>query len=59
MGSDAIAFNFLKKLDPRLFHVGFEDIRFLKLHDVINLNSWFLAILKEFSCLSLFKLPFS
>ena len=51
MVSDAIAFNFLKKLDSRLFHVGFEEISFLKSHDVINSNSWFLAILKEFSCL--------
>ena len=32
MGSDAIALNFLKKLDPTdcLFHVGFGEIRFSK-----------------------------
>ena len=59
MGSDAIVFNFLKKLDSRLVHVGFKEIIFLKSHDVINSNSWFLAILKEFSCLPLFKLFFS
>ena len=59
MDSDAIAFNFLKKLDSRLVHVGFKEISFLKSHDVINSNSWFLAILKEFSCLPLFKLFFS
>ena len=41
-----------------LFNVGFGEIRFLKSHDVINSNSWFLAILKEFSGLSLFNLIF-
>ena len=32
-----------------LFHAGFGEIRFLKWRDVINSNSWFLAILKRFS----------
>ena len=32
-----------------LFHVCFGETRFLKWHDVINSNSWFLAILKKFS----------
>ena len=39
-----------------LFNVGFGEIRFLKWHYVTNSNSWFLAILKEFSGLPLFKL---
>ena len=30
----------------RLFHVDFGEIRYLKSHDVINSNSWFLAILR-------------
>ena len=41
-----------------LFYVGFGEIRILKWHDVMNSNFWFLAILKEFSGLSLFKLIF-
>ena len=32
-----------------LFHSGFWEIRFLRRCDVINWNSWFLAILKAFS----------
>ena len=39
--------------------MGYGEIRFLKWYDVINSNSWFLAILKEFSGLPLFKLIFS
>ena len=61
MGSDAIALNFSKKLDSTdsADHAGFGETRFLKRNDVINLNSWFLAILKGFSeCSSLFKLIF-
>ena len=45
MGSDAIALNFSKEIH---FHAAFADIRFLKWRDVINSNSWFLAILKGF-----------
>ena len=51
MGSDAIALNFLKKLD-------FGRIRFSKWHDVINSNYWFLAMFKRVSGLPLFKLIF-
>ena len=37
--------------------MGFEEIRILKWHDAINSNSWFLAVLKDFSGLPLsFKL---
>ena len=40
-----------------LFHAGFGEMKFLKLRDVINSNSWFLAMLKGFSeGLPLFKL---
>ena len=39
---------------PCRFWIG--EIRFLKLHDIINSNSWLLAMLKEFSGLPLFKL---
>ena len=51
MGSDAVALNFLLEGIRLhwLFHASFEEIRFLKWRDVINSNSWFLAILKEFS----------
>ena len=53
-------FKFLEEIRLHwLFHMGFGEIRFLKWHDVINSNSWFLAILKEFSGLPLFKLFFS
>ena len=42
-----------------VIHAGFGEIRFLKLRDVINSNSWFLGILNEFSeGLRLFKLIF-
>ena len=59
IGTDAIALNFLKELDYRLFHSSFVEIRFLKWLDVINSNSWFLAKLIEFSeGLPLFKLIF-
>ena len=61
IGSDAIALNFSKELDSTdsTDHADFGEIRFLKWNDVINLNSWFLAILKGFSeCLPLFKLTF-
>ena len=36
--------------------MGFGEIRFLKGHDVINSNSWFLVTLKELSGLLLFRL---
>ena len=50
-------FKFLEKTRLHwLFHVDFREIRFLKQHDVINSNSWLLAILKEFSGLPLVKL---
>ena len=58
---DAIALNFLKKLDFThwLFHEGFGEIRFSKWHNVINSNLWLLAISKEFyKGLPLFKLIF-
>ena len=45
-------FKFLEEIRLHwLFHMGFEEIRLLKWHDVINSNSWLLAILKikEFS----------
>ena len=61
MGSDATALNFTKELDSTdcFFHAGFGEIRFLKLRNVINSNSWFLAVLKEFAeGLPLFKLIF-
>ena len=53
-------FKFLEEIRLHwLFHVGFGEIRFLKWHDVINSNSWFLAMLKNFSGLPLlFKLIF-
>ena len=31
-----------------MFYVGFGEIRFLKWHDVIDSNSWFLLIWKVF-----------
>ena len=52
MGIDAIALYILKKLDSTdncLFHLGFREIGILKWHNVINLNSWFLAISKKVS----------
>ena len=51
IGSDAIALSFSKGLDftDCYIYAGFGEIRFLKWCDVINSNSWFLAILKEFS----------
>ena len=61
MGSDATALNFPNELDSTdcLFHSDFGEIRFLKLRNVINSNSWFLAVLKEFAeGLPLFKLIF-
>ena len=59
MGNGCYRFKFLEEIRLHwLFHVGFGEIRFLKWHDVINSNSWFLAILKEFSGLPLFKLIF-
>ena len=61
MGSDAIILNFSNELDSTdwLFHAGFGEIKFLMWRDVINSNSWFLAILKVFSeGLPLFKLIF-
>ena len=39
------------------FYACFREITFLKWRDVINSNSWFMAILKGFSGLPLFKLP--
>ena len=59
MSSDAITLNFSKELNftDWLSHTGFGEIRFLKWRDVVNSNSWFLAIWKEFSeGLPLFKL---
>ena len=42
-----------------LLRAGFGEIRFLKWRDAINLNSWFLAVLKGFpEGLPLFKLRF-
>ena len=46
---DAIALNFSKELDSTECYVCFGEIRFLKWRDVNNSNSWFLAILNEFS----------
>ena len=58
MDSDAIALNFLKKLDSTdCFMRVLERLDLTKWH-VIDSNSWFLAILKEFSGLLLFKLIF-
>ena len=52
-------FKFLQEIRLHWLLVGFGEIRFLKWHDVINSNSWFLAILKDFSDLPLlFKLIF-
>ena len=57
MGNVFYHFKFLEEIRLHwLFHVSFAEIRFLKLHDVTNSNSWFLAILKEFSGMPLFKL---
>ena len=54
MGSGCYRFKFLEEIRLHwLFHMGFEEIRFLKWHDVINSNYWFLAILREFSGLLL------
>ena len=39
-----------------LFHVGFGEIKFLKWCDVINSNSWFLAILKDFQKVCLYSI---
>ena len=59
MDSECYRFKFLEEIRLHwLFRVGFGEISFLKWHDVIISNSWFLAILKEFSGLSLFKLIF-
>ena len=61
IGSDAIALNFSKELDSTdsTDHADFGEIKFLKWNDVINLNSWFLAILKGFSeCSPFFKLTY-
>ena len=42
-------FKFLEEIRLHwLFHRGFGEIRFLKWHDVINSNYWFLAILRVF-----------
>ena len=50
MGSDAIALKFLERVRPYwLFHVGFEEIGFLKSRIAINSNPWFLAILRAHS----------
>ena len=50
MGSDAIALKFLERVRPYwLFHVGFEEIGFLKSRIAINPNPWFLAILRAHS----------
>ena len=49
MGSGCYHFKFLEEIMV---------IIFLKVQDVINSNYWFLAILKEFSVLPLFKLTF-
>ena len=61
MGSDASCFKFLEGIRLHwMFHAGFWEIRFLKWRDVINSNSWFLAIFKGFSeGLPLFKQFFS
>ena len=58
MGSEAIALNFSEELDSTDFSMGvFGQIRLLKWCDVINSNSWFLAIVKGSSeGLPLFKL---
>ena len=54
----SLHFNFLEGIRLHsLYHAGFVEIRFLKRCDVISSNSWFLAILKGFSGLPLFKLP--
>ena len=54
MGSGCYRFKFLEEIRLHwLFHMGFGEIRFLKWYDVINSNSWFLAILREFSGLLL------
>ena len=59
MGSECYRFKFLEGIRLHwLFYVGLGEIRFLKWHNVISSNSWFLAILKEFSGLPLFKLIF-
>ena len=59
MDSDSIALYFLNKLNSTDCSMWvLERLDFFKWHDVINSNSWFLAILKEFSDLTLFKLIF-
>ena len=60
MGCDAMAVNFLKELDSTDCSMwALERLDFQR-RDVINSNSWFLAILKGFSeGLPLFKLFFS
>ena len=50
VGCDAMAVNF-----HWLFHAGFREIRFSKRRDVINSNSWFLAILKGFQKVCLYS----
>ena len=43
-------FKFLERIRVHwMFHSGFGEIIFLKHSDVINLNSWFLTILKGFN----------
>ena len=59
MGSGCYRLKFLAEIRLHwLFHVGFGEIRFIKRHDVINSNSWFWAILREFSGFLLFMLIF-
>ena len=54
---DTITLNFSMELDFTDCSLGFVEISFLKKHHVNNSNSWFLAVLNEFSeDLLLFKL---